>query len=136
MAARWLLKTDPSFFSFAEFRTRGRTTWEGITQPASLAHLRKMRRGDDVLLYLTRHVRAVVGTARVRKGAYPDPRDEEGRLTVVDLTVGVALERPVTLMELREETVCADWELIWFPRLLVMPVPARAWQKVLALARR
>jgi predicted RNA-binding protein with PUA-like domain len=136
MANRWLVKTDPALFDFEEFVARKHLTWEGVTQPASLGNLKRMRRGDDVLVHLTGRVRAIVGTARVRKGAYRDPRDEEGILAVVDLTAGSALVRPVPLLELREEPTCQGWEFLTFPRLTVMPVPAAAWRRVLALARR
>ena len=70
MAARWLVKTDPRRLTFETFLDRRVVTWRSVTQPVSARHLAELRRGDDVLVYLTGAVRAVVGTARVRRGAY------------------------------------------------------------------
>ena len=134
MAERWLIKTDPTRFTFADLVEARRTTWRDVTQPQSLAYLRRMRRGDEVLVYHAGSQRAIVGRARVRKGAYV-PDDDLG-LHVVDLASGEALERPVTLKELRGVTALSDWALLRIPRLHVMPVPAAAWRKVLMLARR
>lgn len=134
MADHWLIKTDPTRFTFADLVEAKRATWRDVTQPQSLAHLRRMRRGDEVFVYHAGSQRAVIGLARVRKGAYL-PGDDSG-LHVVDLAPIEALERPVTLKELRGVQALSDWVLLRVPRLHVMPVPAAAWRKVRMLARR
>lgn len=136
MANRWLVKTEPRLFTFDDLLERRVVTWRGVTQPLSRKHLARMRRGDDVLVYHAGSQRAVVGTARVRKGAYPDAQADDPALLAVDLATPEALVRPVRLTELRSERALADWELLRIPRIHVLPVPARAWRRVLALARR
>ncbi len=136
MPNRWLVKTDPALLPHDEIEARKALTWEGVTQPASLAHLKRMRCGEEVLVYLTGSTRAVVATAKVRKGAYPDPEDVGGRLALVDLTITGLLARPVSLAELRQVESLAGWDLLRIPRLHVMPAPAGAWRKVVALAKR
>jgi predicted RNA-binding protein with PUA-like domain len=137
MARRWLVKSDPAHYTFERLARDGRVVWRGVTQPHALSHLRRMKRGDDVLVYHMAPQKAIAGIARVRKGAYPDPAAREGDdLTAVDLAPVRALPRPVPLAEIKRERVLATWELVRVPRLSVMPVPARAWNKVLALSRR
>lgn len=135
MAERWLVKTDPARLTFDDLVEAGCVTWEGVTQPQSLNHLRRMRRGDEVLVYHAGSQRAVVGLARVRKGAYV-PREADDGLHVVDLAPVEALERPVALKTLRGVRSLASWALLRVPRLHVMPVPAAAWRQVRRLAAR
>lgn len=134
MADRWLIKTDPARFLFDDLVEAGRVTWRDVTQPQSLANLKRMRRGEEVLVYHAGSQRAVVGLARVRKGAYL-PADDSG-LHVVDLAPVEGFPRPVTLKELRGVQALSGWALLRVPRLHVMPVPAAAWRKVLGLARK
>jgi len=134
MARRWLVKTDPASFSFEDFLEDGVVVWGGVVQPLSRGHLRAMRRGDDVLVYHSGAQRAVVGTARVVRGAYPEAGRGKPPLDVVDLAPGTPLARPVRLAELKHEPSLADWELVRIPRIHVLPVPAAAWHRVLALA--
>ena len=136
MPHRWLVKTDPAVFSFDDLLERRAVTWRGVTQPLSLRHLASMRRSDDVLVYHTGARRAVVGTARVRRGAYPDPEATDPALVAVDLAVREALRRPVKLAELLTEPRLAAWVLLRIPRIHVLPVPAGAWRTVLARSRR
>lgn len=134
MPDRWLLKTDPARFTFDDLLEARRTTWRGVRQRLSLSHLRRMRRGDEVLVYHAGSQRRIVGLARVVKGARPDPDDAD--LSVVDIAPLAPLARPLPLAELREEPALEGWALLRIPRLHVMPVPAAAWRKVLALSRR
>ena len=136
MADRWLVKTDPSRLTFDDLVEAGRVTWRGVKQRPSLANLRRMRRGDEVLVYHAGSRRAVVGVARVRKGAYPDPEAEGPGEVAVDLVPVEPLARPVLLTELRGVKALSGWVLLRFPRLHVMPVPALAWRRVLSLSRR
>ncbi len=134
MANRWLLKTDPRALTFEDLLDHRVVTWRGVSQPLSRSHLKRMRRGDDVLVYHTGTQRSVVGTAKVRKGAYEDPEDPGA--FVVDVAPGAPLARPVSLAELKADATLSRWELVRIPRIHVMPVPAAAWRKVLALSKR
>jgi predicted RNA-binding protein with PUA-like domain len=75
---RWLVKTEPGAYSFADLVREGRTRWEGVENPLALIHLRSMRAGDLVLVYHTGSEKSVVGLARVVKGPYEDPAAAAG----------------------------------------------------------
>jgi predicted RNA-binding protein with PUA-like domain len=135
VARRWLVKTEPSTYAYADLERAGQTTWDGVTNATALIHLRAMRAGDEVLVYHTGGEKAVVGLARVRRGPYPDPRREDERIVVVDLEPVQRLARPVTLAELRTDAGLQDFDLLRNSRLSVMPVPPAAWRQVQARAR-
>ena len=85
MASYWLLKTEPSTYSYHDLEREKRTTWDGVSNPVALKNLRTMEKGDQVFIYHTGDEKSIVGVARVLKAAYPDPRQKEPKLVVVDL---------------------------------------------------
>jgi predicted RNA-binding protein with PUA-like domain len=129
---RWLVKTEPAEFSFADLERAGRTVWDGVRNATALIHLRRFRRGDQVLVYHSGRERRVVGVARVVRGPYADPSLDEDRYVVVELEPVRGLERPVPLREIKSDPACADFDLVRVPRLSVLPVPDRLWQRLVA----
>lgn len=127
---RWLLKTDPALFAWEDLVASRRTTWNGVRNPLALRHLRRMRRGEDVLLYHAGGQSRVVGVARVLRGAYV----EVGGGDVVDLEAVRPLANPVPRSALTPLPQLAEWELIRVPRLTVLPVPNVAWRAVMRLS--
>jgi len=121
--ARWLVKTEPSTYSYADLVREGRTAWSGVKNAAAQIHLRAMRVGDEVLVYHTGEVKSVVGRARVARAPYPDPGAAKASLVAVDLVPVAPLRRVVTLGEIKAEPLCAAWDLVRQSRLSVMPVP-------------
>jgi predicted RNA-binding protein with PUA-like domain len=135
MAQRWLFKTEPSAYSFAQLEADRRTVWDGVKNALALRHLSAVAKGDEVLFYHTGDEKAVVGTATVTRGSYPDPKQKDAKLLVVDLEAGRALPRPVTLAEMRANGKLAGFDLLRLPRLSVMPVSAAQWTEILRMAR-
>jgi predicted RNA-binding protein with PUA-like domain len=135
MAQRWLFKTEPSTYSFAQLEADGRTVWDGVKNALALRHLAAVATGDEVLVYHTGDEKAAVGIARVARGAYPDPKQKNAKLVVVDLEAERALQRPVTLAEMRGNAKLAGFDLLRLPRLSVMPVSAAQWTEILRMAR-
>jgi len=135
MANAWLLKTEPTTYSFDQLLAEGRTTWDGVRNALALQHLRQMKRGDRVLIYHSGGVKAVVGQARVTRSAYPDPTQEDPRLVVVDLAPAGRLPAPVSLTAVKADPALADLALVRFSRLSVMPVTPAQWERLVALAR-
>ena len=129
----WLLKTEPSDYSFDDLERDRRTVWDGVANPTALRHLRAMRKGDRALIYHTGGERAAVGTASAVSDPYPDPRGDDPRLVVVDLEAGERLPRPVTLAAIKADPAFAGWDLVRLPRLSVMPVPPALWRRILAM---
>ena len=135
MAARWLFKTEPSAYSFAQLARDRRTTWDGVKNALALKHLAAVANGDEVLVYHTGDEKAAVGIARVARGAYPDPKLGDARFVVVDLELGDALAAPVTLAAMRANPKLQGFDLLRLPRLSVMPVSAAQWAEILRMAR-
>jgi predicted RNA-binding protein with PUA-like domain len=135
MAQRWLFKTEPGAYSYARLETDHRTTWDGVKNALALRHLGAVAKGDEVLVYHTGDEKAAIGIARVTRGAYPDPKQKDAKLVVVDLEAERALPRPVTLAEMRANARLAGFDLLRLPRLSVMPVSAAQWTEILRMAR-
>ena len=130
----FLLKEEPSNYSYDDFARDGRVTWTGVKNPLAQKHLRSMRKGDLAFYYHTGDEKSVVGIATVTRDAYPDPADKTGKAHVVDLAPVKKLKRPVTLAEVKADKRFADFPLTYMPRLSVMPVTEAQWALILKLA--
>jgi predicted RNA-binding protein with PUA-like domain len=126
----WLFKEEPSSYSFEQFTKDGGTSWSGVKNPLAQKHLRSLRKGDRVFYYHTGGEKAVVGIARATSDAYPDPQDTGGKAVVVDVAPVRALERPVTLAEIKASRAFDAFPLTRLPRLSVMPVTDAEWKEI------
>jgi predicted RNA-binding protein with PUA-like domain len=129
----WLLKTEPSTYAYDDLARERRATWDGVSNPTALSHLRAMRKGDQAFVYHTGDAKAVVGIARVASDPYPDPKLSDPRRVVVDLEPVRALQAPVTLASVKADKRFADFALVRISRLSVMPVSPAQWEALLAL---
>lgn len=132
---KWLLKSDPDTYSFADLERDGQTRWDGVSNNLALKHLRSIHKGDTALIYQTGDDKAVVGLAEVLTDPYPDPNQKDARLVVVDLKAGKRLARPVPLDEIKRQPALKDLDLVRLPRLSVMPVSEAHWKALLDLAK-
>ena len=135
MPNRWLFKTEPGAYSYDQLERDGRTVWDGVKNALALKHLSSVKAGDEVLFYHTGDEKGVVGVARVVRGAYPDPKQKDPRLLVVEIESGKRLPAPVTLAAMRANRKLAGFDLLRLPRLSVMPVTASQWAEVVRMAR-
>jgi predicted RNA-binding protein with PUA-like domain len=133
MAAYWILKTEPSAYSYERLERERTAVWDGVTNPLALKHIRSMTKGDRVMIYHTGDVKAVVGLAEVVSDPYPDPKDRGGTLWVVDIKANRRLPRPVGLTEIKHDAAFKDMALVRMGRLSVAPVTAAQWQRLLAM---
>jgi predicted RNA-binding protein with PUA-like domain len=101
MKSFWLVKQEPSSYSWSDFVAEGQTSWTGVRNYAARNNLRKMRKGDEVLFYHSGDDKAVVGIAQVTRTAYPDPTAKEDDWSTVDLAPVKPLRRAVTLSEIK-----------------------------------
>lgn len=130
----WLVKTEPSAYSFQELCKERRTVWDGVKNALALKHMARMQRGDRVMVYHTGGEKAAMGRAKVVKAAYPDPALGDARWIVVDLAADDPLARPVTLAELKTRSVFQGSDLVRLPRLSVMPLTTGQWKAIEAMA--
>jgi predicted RNA-binding protein with PUA-like domain len=135
VARYWLLKSEPNDYSFGDLEREGRTVWDGVRNPQALKYVRQVRRGDRAFYYHTGKEKAIVGIARVETEAYPDPETADERAIVFDISPLERLSMPVTLSGIKSSDGFGQWELVRIPRLSVMPVPKRLWDRVIAMAR-
>ena len=131
---KWLMKSDPDTYAFADLERDGKTRWDGVSNNLALKHLRSARTGDAVLVYETGDLKSVVGLAEVASDPYPDPKQKDPRLVVVDLKAGRRLSRPVTLSEIKQQASLKDFYLARMPRLSVMPVTDSQWKTIIDMA--
>jgi predicted RNA-binding protein with PUA-like domain len=131
--AHWLMKSEPSSYSWQALVRDGSTEWDGVRNNAARLHLKAMKASDDAFFYHSMDERAVIGIMRVVREAAPDPKDADWVSVKVEPVR--ALERPVTLKEIKAEPRLAKMELIRQSRLSVAPVRDEEWTVVLELSR-
>jgi predicted RNA-binding protein with PUA-like domain len=132
--AYWLLKTEPSVYSFSRLLKDGKTVWDGVANNLALIHIRNMKKGDEALIYHTDDERACAGLATVTSAPYADPKENDPKLAVVDVKSGRALKSPVTLAAMKTNPQLAGFELFRNSRLSVVPVTEAQWKVILAMS--
>src|ERR1700722_2411476 len=106
----WLVKSEPSVYSWEKLLKDKKTVWDGVRNYAARLHLRAMKKNDQVFFYHSNEGLCIVGIAKVVKEGYPDPSDKEW--TVVDLAPLETLKKPVSLAEMKAEKKLKDMPLI------------------------
>jgi predicted RNA-binding protein with PUA-like domain len=113
----YLLKTEPSVYSFADLQREKTTIWDGVTNPVAVKNLRGMKSGEQLVIYHTGDEKSAVGTATVVSVETSDPRNPQ-----VKINVGKPLAKPVTLAEMKANKLFADSPLVRQGRLSVVPL--------------
>jgi len=127
----WLFKSDPETYGLPELESDKKTVWDGVSNNLALKHLRSAKKGDSVFIYHTGDEKAIVGIAEITKEAYPDPKQKDPRLVVVEIKFVKRLAKPVTLADVKSRKEFADFPLVRMPRLSVMPVTDVQWKALL-----
>ncbi|HOJ77968.1 MAG TPA: EVE domain-containing protein [Bacillota bacterium] len=128
--AYWLLKTEPETFSYDDLERLGKDRWNGVRNFVALKNLQQMKRGDLAFIYHSGKEKAIVGVAEIISEPYPDPDQNDSRLTVVDVAPRYRLIRPISLKRIKTDIKFKDWELISQPRLSVVPVKEEYWKLI------
>jgi predicted RNA-binding protein with PUA-like domain len=115
----YLLKTEPTVYSFADLQRDKITLWDGVANPVALRHLREMKPGDRLVIYETGEHKSAVGTASVVSVDASDPKNPQ-----VKIKVGKAMGKPLTLAEVKAQKLFADSPLVRQGRLSVVPLTA------------
>src|SRR5881394_305243 len=133
MKSFWLVKQEPSSYSWSDFIGEDHTSWTGVRNYAARNSLRKMQKGDEVLFYHSGEDKAVVGIAKVVRTAYPDPTAKEGDWSTVDLAALKPLRRPVTLDQIKARRPLKNISLVRQSRLSVHALTAAEFREILSL---
>ncbi|HLX86290.1 MAG TPA: EVE domain-containing protein [Terriglobales bacterium] len=115
----YLLKTEPTVYSFANLERDKTTIWDGVTNPAAVKHLREMKPGERLVIYHTGDEKSAVGTASVVSVDGADPK-----VPLVKIKVGKAIAQPKTLAEIKAKSLFAESPLVRQGRLSVVPLTA------------
>ncbi|MFN2542456.1 MAG: EVE domain-containing protein [Chthoniobacterales bacterium] len=130
----WLVKQEPSAYSWSDFLRDKGTSWTGVRNYSARNNVRRMKKGDEVLFYHSGEEKAVVGIAKVAKIAYPDVTAAEGDWSTVDLVPIRPLPRPVTLQQVKAKSRLKNVALVRQSRLSVMPLNAAEFRLIVAMA--
>jgi predicted RNA-binding protein with PUA-like domain len=133
MKRYWLVKQEPSAYSWDDFVRDGRTSWTGVRNFTARNNLRAMQEGDEVLFYHSVVGKAVVGLAKVARTAYPDPTAKEGDWSAVDLVPLKPLPQPVTLEQIKATPKLKEIALVRLSRLSVQPLEEAEFREILRL---
>jgi len=129
----FLVKQEPSSYSFDDFRKEGKTDWTGVRNYTARNNLKSMKRGDKVFYYHSGEGKEVVGLATVSKTYFPDPTAKEGDWVAVELTAGTSIKNPVTLAAIKANPKLKDIALVRLSRLSVVPLTEDEFNEVLRM---
>jgi predicted RNA-binding protein with PUA-like domain len=131
----WLVKQEPTAYSWDDFVKDGKTAWTGVRNFQARNNLQSMKAGDRVLFYHSVTDKAVIGEAEVVREAFTDPTATEGNWIAVELKPIKTLRRRVSLEEIKADKKLGQLALVRSPRLSVMPVTADEYRAILALSK-
>ena len=131
--AHWLVKSEPSVYSFDQLEKEKETRWDGIRNYAARLHLRAMKKGDTVLFYHSNQGLNIVGIAKVSKEAYQDPSTKDD-WSAVDLQPFKKLKKPVSLDDIKKDKTLANMALVRIGRLSVQPVTDKEFETIMKKA--
>ncbi|MFN8305348.1 MAG: EVE domain-containing protein [Ferruginibacter sp.] len=132
--ALWLVKSEPSVYSWDQLVAEKQTCWSGVRNYAARINLNNMKKGDEVLFYHSNEGVEIVGIAKVAKEAYPDPTTDDNRWVAVDIKPVRKLKKPVPLTVLKADKRFADMDLVRLGRLSVQTVKPAEWDMIMKLA--
>ncbi len=132
--AYWLVKSEPSTYSWEKLEKDKLTTWDGIRNYAARLHLKAMKKGDQVLFYHSNEGLDIVGIAKVAREFYQDPTTDDDAWVAVDLEPYKKLKNPVGLAQIKKEKRLANMALVRIGRLSVQPVSDDEWKVLMELA--
>ena len=131
--AYWLVKSEPSAYSWDQLVKDKQTCWSGVRNYAARINLRAMKKGDEVLYYHSNEGMEIVAIAKVVKEAYQDPTTEDDRWVAVDLKPLRKLKKPVSLDMLKKDKRLANMDLVRLGRLSVQTVKPEEWAIVIEM---
>jgi predicted RNA-binding protein with PUA-like domain len=132
--AHWLVKSEPSSYSWDQLVADGRTHWNGVRNAQALNNLRAMRPGDQAFFYHSNEGKEIVGVVEVVKAFYPDPSDQSGKLGMVDVKPVRPVAVKVGLPAMRANPELSGLSLLRQSRLSVCPVSDSEWIAICAMA--
>ena len=132
--AYWLIKSEPSAYSWDQFVKDKKTSWTGVRNAQAAINLKAMKVGDRCFFYHSNDGKEIVGIAEVTKAAYPDPTDKDGKAVTVDVKPVEPVKVPVPLSAIKADAHFKELGLVRQSRLSVSPVSAEHWKLLMKMA--
>jgi predicted RNA-binding protein with PUA-like domain len=132
--AYWLIKSEPSAYSWDQLVKDKKTSWTGVRNFQAQINLKAMKVGDRAFFYHSGEGKEIVGIAEVVKTAYPDATDKEGKSVTVDFKAVEPVKKKVTLAEIKADPKFKEMKLVRQSRLSVSPVSDEHWKLLLKMA--
>ncbi|MBK6874960.1 MAG: EVE domain-containing protein [Ignavibacteria bacterium] len=123
----WLLKTEPSDYTYDDLVKDKKAVWDGVANNAALINIRNARKGDLAFIYHTGDERQIVGIAKLISDPYADPKLDNPKMAVFDVKPVKKLKTPVTLAQIKADKKYSEFRLIKEGRLSVVSVPKEFW---------
>ena len=130
--AYWLIKSEPSVYSWDQMVRDGTTFWSGVRNHQAAANMKAMKKGDQVFFYHSNEGKEIVGIVEVVKEYYPDHTDEDGKFGMVDVKAVKPLKKPVTLTQIKAHPKLKAMALVRQSRLSVSPVTKEEWEEIIS----
>ncbi len=132
--AYFLLKTEPTVYSYSDLERDKKTVWEGVTSPGGLFQIKTARKGDIAFIYHTGKEKQVVGICEIISDPYIDPKAGNPKLFVFDVIPKKRLPNPVTLEQIKKDKRTFDSRIVTEGRLSVQPVAENVWSAIMEMA--
>jgi predicted RNA-binding protein with PUA-like domain len=132
--AYWLIKSEPSAYSWDQLVKDKKTSWTGVRNFQAQINLKAMKTGDRAFFYHSGEGKEIVGIAEVTRTAYPDSTDKEGKSVTVDFKAVEPVKKKVTLAEIKADPKFKEMKLVRQSRLSVSPVSDEHWKLLLKMA--
>ena len=132
----WLLKTEPTVYSYFDLVKDKKTTWDGVSSPGGLHQIKLIKKGDKAFIYHTGDEKQVVGIGEILSNPYEDPKADNPRLFVFDIKPLEQLKSPVTLAMVKADKRFKDSRLVNEGRLSVQPMPKELWDIIIEKSKK
>ena len=131
----WLIKTEPSTWSWEQQKSEKITMWDGVRNYQARNNLMKMKKNDLCFFYHSVKEKSIVGIVSVQKEYYPDPTDDSNKFVVVDVQYKRDLIKPVSLESIKKDKRLKNLALIKQSRLSVMPIEKELWKIICSMEK-
>ncbi len=136
MARFWLMKSEPEKYGWEDLVKEGETVWDGVRNHRASNNMREMEIGDQAFFYHSVKGKEIVGIAEITRNGITDPTDPEGKWATVYIKPVRALERPISLAEIKADPKLEGIELVRLSRLSVAEITPKEWDYICKLAQK
>lgn len=136
MVNYWLCKQEPSTYNLDDLEKEKTTAWDGVRNNLALKHINQMKKGDLSFFYHSGDEKQIVGIMEITSAPYSNPKEKDKRYVMVDVKFKKRFGRPITLSEIKGNSMFRGWELVRISRLSVMPVPPKIWSEIIKVSQK